>query len=176
MESIGDKQDAVLCRVQTKLRQLIPGIQQILYRVVGLVLLHDALRRDSMLHQIVIHGLGLAGRLIRPLAAGDHHWQVRVLLQVLQGRIQPVLKQNGRPPGLDLAAQNHHGLGLSHDLTARIHSNHRTQRAEEEDTQNHQRQQNPPKDGMASALVGLIASGLHARASSRAWDSRSHSA
>ena len=85
----------------------------ILPGVVGLVLLPDAFRLHAVFHQIVVHGLRLGSGFVGALAAGDHHLDVRVLLQVIQRLVQPVLEQNGRPPGLHLAAQDDHEPGLA---------------------------------------------------------------
>ena len=99
------------------IRQQFFAVKEILFRIVGLVLQENPVLRHAALHQIVGHAPGLGDRLVAPLAPGGDDGDVRVLLPVVQGGVQPVLEQNGGVPLRHYtAAQNDHHLGVVLDV------------------------------------------------------------
>ena len=82
--------------------------------------------------EVIVHGPGLGDVLVVPLAAGDHHQRVRVVVQISQGGVQPVLEENGGAPGLHLTAENHHHAGFPGYPRAAVDADVDFQRGEKE--------------------------------------------
>ena len=143
MEAVGHSQDLPRGRHRAVPEQL-QGILNVLPGVAGVVLQYDVLPVYTVLHQIVVHALGLAHGLIRALSPGDHHRHVRVVLQVGKGGVQPVPEELRGPPGLYLAAEDDHDLRLLlplSDLRPGAGEHHRLQGGEGDHGQGQQRQQ-----------------------------------
>ena len=96
--------------------QQFPGIDQVFLGIAGLVLQQNLVGVYTVFLQIVRHAGGLGGGLIAPLSSGHYHSYIRVVVQIVQSGVQPILEQNRRlAPGHHPAAQNDHHLGVSPD-------------------------------------------------------------
>ena len=86
VEVAGHQQHPFRIRRLSALKKL-QRVVDVLPGVAGLILPDDLSPVHPVLHQVVIHGLGLADGLVTALAAGHHNRHVRVSLQIAQGGV-----------------------------------------------------------------------------------------
>ena len=174
MEPVGHHQHP-FGHVMPQLLQKGPGEAEILQGIAGLVLQKNPAFVDAVPGQVVVHALGLGHVLVVPLAAGDHHGHIRVAGQIVQGGVQPVLKEQRRPPGLHLAPQDNHELGLPMELVPLSAANQPRQHGEAHHPRQHHNQQRPQPEAPQSARVGPVSALVfHAWASSSSAARASH--
>ena len=108
MVAAGDHRDAVP-GVNAALRQERQGIPDILPGIVRLLLQYDPLRRDAPGREPFVHTPGLGDILPPPLGAGDHDGDLRLVLNVVQGRVQTGAQAQGGRPAIDTGPQDNDG-------------------------------------------------------------------
>ena len=106
MKVVGDNSHPSLRWVDPRLIQQGLGEGEVLRRVGCLILQNQPPRLHAMGREVVVHARRLADLLAIAGAAGEHHRDLRVGLQIVQGRVQPGPQGQRRLRAVDPRSQD----------------------------------------------------------------------